>query len=262
MLLCYSALSPFCRKVRMVLDWKGVAVEIFDSCDVRKYPAYNPRAEIPVLVDEGLTVVNSADILAYVDRKLPTLELYPRDAAAYAVVRAWEREADTLVDAIVTDAAIWKWANLPPPPEGLIDAARRDLAPVLDRMESALVSSDFIAGSLSVADFALYPHIGAARLLGLTDGAVSRPGVDAWLRRLRETSWGSDDLALVRAWWLNRETQDVDTRRINWGTHRLEWFMANGFHDRFLEEIRADRVLWSVGPHNNALNSPLTPARA
>lgn len=125
MLLCYSALSPFCRKVSMILDWKGIAHEVFDSCDVAKYPGYNPRAEIPILIDDGLTVVNSADILGYLDRKHHELALYPRDARTYAEVRRWEREADTVIDAIVTDVAIFKWADIPPPPAGLLDAARR-----------------------------------------------------------------------------------------------------------------------------------------
>jgi glutathione S-transferase len=80
--LCYSALSPFCRKVRMVMDWKGITYSLFDGCAVESTPLYNPRAEIPVLVDGALTVSNSADILGYLDRKHPDLHIYPPEPVA------------------------------------------------------------------------------------------------------------------------------------------------------------------------------------
>ncbi len=87
------------------------------------------------MIDGDLTVVNSSDILGYLDRKHDDLALYPRDAVSYAQVRRWEREADTVIDAIVTDVAIFKWADIPPAPEGLLEAARRDLTPIYDELE-------------------------------------------------------------------------------------------------------------------------------
>jgi glutathione S-transferase len=261
MLLCYTALSPFCRKVRMVMDWKGVAHELFDSCDIAKYPAYNPRAEIPILVDGPLTVLNSADILGYLDRKFPAANIYPVDPAIFALVRAWEREADTLIDAIVTDVAIYKWADIAPPPDGLIDAARRDLADVYDRMEQALNGQDYIAGALSVADFALYPHIGSAQLISLGTNAERHPNVMAWLKRMATSETGQRDAKAKMIWWSTRDQHGLDTHRVNWGTHRLEWFLANGFIDHFAGEVKGDRVLWSVGPNSNAKHSPLAPSK-
>ncbi|OYW22971.1 MULTISPECIES: glutathione S-transferase family protein [unclassified Sphingomonas] len=259
MLLCYSALSPFCRKVRMVLDWKGIDHEVFDSCDIAKYPAYNPRAEIPILVDDGLTIVNSADILLYLDRKYPKLAIYPSDPAAYATVRRWERDADTAIDAIVTDVAIYKWADIPPPPPGLIDAAKRDLIRVYSELETLLDGRDYVVGALSVADFALFPQLGSAQLLRIGSTPEQHPRVFAWLARMGATPEGGRDTALKLEWWAKREEQDLDTKRINWGTYRLEWFLANGFLDHFAEEVKGNRVLWSVGPQANANNSPLAP---
>jgi glutathione S-transferase len=260
LVLCYTALSPFCRKVRMVMDWKGVEHELFDSCDIEKYPAYNPRAEIPILVDGSTTVINSADIHGYLDRTFPDKGIYPRDAATYALVRRWELEADTLVDAIVTDVGIYKWADIPPAPNGLIDAARRDLSDLFDRMELALSGLDFVAGLLSVADFALYVHISSAQLLQIGTDETRHPKVMAWLRRMMATDEVQRDTEARMKWWATRDQHGLDTHRINWGTHRLEWFLANGFIDHFVEEVKGGRVLWSVGPNNNAKHSPLAPA--
>lgn len=260
MLLCYSALSPFCRKVRMVMEHHEIAFELFDSCDIARYPAYNPRAEIPILVHQGLTVVNSADILAYLDRLYPDRAIYPKNPRDWALVREWEREADTLIDAVVTDVAIYKWADLPPPPTGLDVAARRELGHVFDRIEAQLDGQEWLAGTLSVAEFALYPHLSAAQILGIGANIDRHPRVIAWLERIARTAVGRQDRRHVGAWWADRANADVDTRRINWGTHRLEWFLANGFLDHFVEEVRQDRVLWSVGPNSNARNNPLAPS--
>jgi glutathione S-transferase len=262
MLLCYTALSPFCRKVHMVLDWKGVECDVFDSCDIAKYPAYNPRAEIPILIDGPVTVVNSSDILGYLDRKLHSLEIYPADPSTYALVRQWEREADTFIDAVVTDVAIYKWAAIPAAPDGLLEAARVDLADVYDRMEAALAGSQFMVGVLSVADFALYPHISSAQMLRIGANADRHPHVVSWLERMAATEICQKDTAAKMKWWETRDQHGLDVHRINWGTHRLEWFLANGFLDRFVEEVRQDRVLWSVGPHSNAKHSPLYPAKS
>lgn len=257
MLLCYSALSPYCRKVRMVIDWKGLSYEVFDSCDIKKYPGYNPRGEIPILVDGNLTVVNSADILGYLDRKHGELELYPRDANLYAHVRRWERDADTVIDAIVTDVAIFRWADIPLAPTGLLEAARRDLEPIYDELENALDGNEYVVGELSIADFALYPQLGSAQLVNIGTSPQRHPKVIEWLKRMANLPECKRDTAFKLQWWATRNDQDLDTKRINWGTFRLEWFLAAGFLDRFVEEVRHDRVLWSVGPSNNAKNSPL-----
>ena len=85
--LAYTALSPFCRKVRMAMEYKGIEFSIVPGDHITEVPAFNPRAEVPVLIDGLIVVCNSPDVLAYVDRKFARLPLYPADAAAYAQVR-------------------------------------------------------------------------------------------------------------------------------------------------------------------------------
>jgi glutathione S-transferase len=259
MILCYTALSPFCRKVALVMDWKGLTHDVIDSCDIEKYPAFNSRAEIPILIDGSITVVNSADIHGYLDRKFPAHAVYPKDPEAYNLVRQWEREADTLIDAIVTDVGIYKWADIPPGPPTLIEAARRDLGEVYDRLEQAMAGRDFIAGELSVADFAVYVHLSSAQLLKIGSDEKRHPSVMAWLARMMTTKEVQRDTQARMKWWATRHQHGLDTQRLNWGAYRLEWFLANGFIDHFVDEVKGDRVLWSVGPNNNAKHSPLAP---
>lgn len=261
--LSYTALSPFCRKVRMAMEWMELEFEIFDSCDVRKYPAFNPRAEVPLLEDGATSVRNSATIVDYLHVRFPGApSLLPRDPRAFATCKEWELVADTMLDPIVTNCAIFRFGDLPEPPVGLEEAAAADLAEICRRLDAALECRDHVAGKLSVADFALYPHLLAAQRIGLGAPIAGHANVTRWLRAMMTSPVGKADLLAVRKWWDAREDQDVETDRINWGTYRLEWFLAHGFHDWFYREIERDAVLWSVGPRNNALNSPLHPGRA
>jgi glutathione S-transferase len=222
-------------------------------------PAFNPRAEVPVLIDGDFVVCNSPDILGYLDRKFPERPVYPAGAREYAEVREWERFADTQVDPIMTVIGNWKFAELPAMPDGLLGAARRDLQPMYDRIEAQLQNREYLCGEISAADFALYPQVGSGAALGLTLDRTRHRTVYGWLRRMRDCAEGQSDLAAAREWWANREQKTTDTERVNWGTFRLEWLLANGGVEFFVDQVRRDKVLWSVGPNNNARNSPAAP---
>jgi glutathione S-transferase len=260
MVLSYTALSPFCRKVRMAMEFKGLAFELAPGDNVMEIAAFNPRAEVPVLIDGATVVCNSPDILAYLDRKFPERPLYPAEAGAYADVRDWERLSDTHLDAILIVLGNWAFADLPPMPAGLFEAARRDANRVYDQLEERLTTRDFVCGSISAADFALYPQVSAGAALRVPLDRERHVGTLAWLKRMRARPEGQTDLAAAREWWANRERQTSDTKRVNWGTFRLEWLLANGHTDWFADQVRQDKVLWSVGPNSNARNSPHAPA--
>jgi glutathione S-transferase len=69
-----NAFSPFARKVRMVLDLKELNFETIDGLDKtneRALKTVNGRVEVPTLVDGKIVVVNSADIVAYLEHRYP-----------------------------------------------------------------------------------------------------------------------------------------------------------------------------------------------
>lgn len=99
-----SAFSPFARKVRMTLEYKELNYEAVDGLLKSNHAALravNGRIEVPALVDDDIVVVNSADIVAYLDYRYPLKCVYPEDPAARVHARAWERVADTFVDPIL-----------------------------------------------------------------------------------------------------------------------------------------------------------------
>jgi glutathione S-transferase len=213
MQLAYTALSPYCRKVRMAMQYKGLDFEIVTADHVNEVPAFNPRAEVPVLIDGDVVVCNSPDILGYIDREFPERPLYPAAAREYAEVREWERFADTQVDPIMTVIGNWKFAELPAMPDGLLGAARRDLLPMYDRIEARLANREYLCGEISAADFALYPQVGSGAALGLTLDRTRHRTVYSWLRRMRDRPEGQSDLAAAREWWANREQRRRVLRR-------------------------------------------------
>ncbi len=174
-------------------------------------------------------------------------------------MRKWERQADTWADAIVTNMAIWKWANIGNRPEGLAEASAVEMAQLYDELEDDLCNGPFVnEHSVSAADFALYPHLSAANFLGLSSSTTKHPKIARWFDAMRSLKPVQQDALAVKQWWSNRTPTSVEEDRVNWGTYRLEMFMAMGFHKHFVNEIEAGRVLWSVGPQRNHAASTVT----
>jgi glutathione S-transferase len=256
MLVLYdSPLSPFCRKVRMVLEYKQLAFDTVVDSRAQDWGKFNRRAEIPILLHDDLTILNSADIVSYVEDSFPEVPVVPRDPKRRVVARYWERTADTLVDAIVTNMAIWTWAEIGPRPEGLLEANQAEIQDVYDDLERALGDKPFVCGELTVADMALFPHLMAAWHLELRCDPARHPAVAAWQQRMRHLEVCRADIERVREWWKKRTDSSLETEKVNWGTHRLELYLAQGFHERLVDDIRQDRVLWSVGPRRNSLRA-------
>jgi hypothetical protein len=126
-----SWFSPFARKVALGLELKGLDYEAVDALAREFRPELkkvNPRAEVPVLIDDGLVIVNSSDILQYLELRYPRPALYPADIGERVAARALERLADHRFDPIVVDCSFWKWAEREDqPPAGLLAAGQRDL---------------------------------------------------------------------------------------------------------------------------------------
>ena len=243
-----SAFSPFARKVRMVLEHKGLDFEAVDGllkANHEALKAANGRIEVPALIDGDITVVNSADIVSYLEFRYPANPVYPEAPAARVHARAWERAADSFIDAILIDVSYWKWADREDRmPEGLLDAARADLRRVYDALESELVERAFVSGPLSVADIALFPHIASAKAMEVEFSAQEHPHLASWFKRMRALPICAADLQRAREYVANVKERDVERRRIFWRGDRIEWMLARGFHEWFFNEIEEQRVLW------------------
>ncbi|MGH6905404.1 MAG: glutathione S-transferase family protein [Geminicoccaceae bacterium] len=240
--------SPFARKVRLVLDLKGLNYETVDGLDranARALEAVNSRIEVPTLVDGDVTVVNSSDIVAYLEDSHPEPPVYPRDPAARVRARAWERCADTVIDPILADISYWSWAERPDAmPTGMREAAQRDLDQIYEALERDLEDQEFVCGDLSIADIALFPHLSAVRALGVAFSPERYPRVSAWVKRMRSIELCRADLERARTYLADIRARNLERRRIFWRGDRIEWVLARGYHDWFMQEIMEGRVIW------------------
>src|SRR5262252_2117363 len=134
-----SWFSPFARKVALALELKGLQYEAIDALRRDFHSTLvtlNPRAEVPVLVDRDITVVNSSDILLYLEMAYPSPAIYPLSVKDRVAARALERAHDRHFDPILVAASLWKWAERPDePPAGLNQAAQKDIDIALERLE-------------------------------------------------------------------------------------------------------------------------------
>ena len=252
-----SAFSPFARKVRMTLEYKGLNYEAVDGLLKSNHAALkavNGRIEVPALVDDGIVIVNSADIVAYLDYRYPAKRVCPGDPAARVHARAWERVADTFVDPILVNISYWKWAERPDKmPDGLLEAARTDLRSVYEALDKELADHEFVSGPLSIADIALFPHVSSARAMEVEFSVQDHPNLGRWFKQMRALPICAADSKRARDYVASMKDRDIEKRRIFWRGDRIEWMLARGFHAWFFNEIKEDRVAWP-GP---ALPAPM-----
>jgi glutathione S-transferase len=192
--LYYGSGSPYAWRAWYALEHKGIAYDMktlsFDK-EENKRPDFlklNPRGKVPVIVDDGFALYESAAIVEYLEDKKPgEPRLFAADPRQRAVQRRMMREADQYVAPALTALALL----LRPGAEGAtpdkIAAATAALKAELALWEAAL-TGDYLAGALSAADFTFYPQVALvqrfmARAKPAPAGLLG-PKVTAWAKRM------------------------------------------------------------------------------
>lgn len=88
--------SPFCMKVRAILDHKGVAYERVNPLGsaLLKVRRRGRIGKVPAIEIDGEMIVDSTDIAYALDERFPELPLLPEDARERALCHAIEDWAD------------------------------------------------------------------------------------------------------------------------------------------------------------------------
>lgn len=159
-----AALSPFVRKVRVVLREKNLPYEHIHIDPARKpeyFHALSPLGRIPVLKDGDRVLVDSGVICTYLDGQYPQTPLRPADPAALAQVLWFEKFADYELAPLMTFTVFRQrvLASLRggTPDEVAVNVALNEkLPPLLDYLEKQVKKVDYIANDIfSVADIAM-----------------------------------------------------------------------------------------------------------
>jgi glutathione S-transferase len=106
--LYHASISNCSQKVRLCLDekglvWEGHEVNLRASEHLTsEFLSINPRGVVPVLVDNGVVVNESNDIIQYLEDKFPEPTLSPRSASDESAMQTWLALWDETQPAIKT----------------------------------------------------------------------------------------------------------------------------------------------------------------
>ncbi len=200
MIKLYSApLSLFGKKVEVALHEKGIAFErvLVAFTQSRGYSpkhpdvlASNPKGQVPVLVDDDLTLFDSTVILEYLEDAHPLPPLYPCTPAERARCRLLELFADEIM--LVPLRALMHRTGPRPGDTALWDSweekagqAMTTHADQFGDLDERLEGRAHFCGEFSVADIAVFMMVFyAQRLAG--PRLAPFPRLATWYRRLKE----------------------------------------------------------------------------
>lgn len=157
-----------------------------------EYLAINPNGKVPTLVDEDFVVWESRAINGYLAAKAPEKNLNPTDPRARATVEQWSNwqaiHFGPAIQAVAFERVQKKLFGMGEPDEAAIAGQLKTVATLLPILDAALAGKTWIAGDLSLADFALATNFmlrGPARL-----GIDAYPNIIAWIERVEAlSSW-------------------------------------------------------------------------
>ena len=184
-------LSLFGAKAQIASREKGLDFELvmvpFDQGDnyQPKHPEVlrvNPKAQVPVLVDDEVELFDSTQIFEYLEDRYPSPALWPREIAARARARQLELRADE-----VFFPQVYKLFGLQ---DDMQSAPARAACAACERiygeLEQLLMQGrEYLAGPYSYADIAFYMACVFADRKG-AGMSEATPGLLAWRTRVGE----------------------------------------------------------------------------
>jgi glutathione S-transferase len=187
------ASSPNSRKVRALvyeldLHPTFVSLNVFKG-EHKKSPelaAKNPNVKLPVLEDGDFTLWESNAILNYLAAQRPERGLSPLEPKRRAEVDRWLFWQTAHLGPPVTRVAIERFmkkiTKRGEPDQAIVDAGVAEFAAACKVLDASLVGREYVAGELSVADFALWGYYALGAVAGLD--VAPYPQLSAWLSRL------------------------------------------------------------------------------
>jgi len=234
-------LSPYARKVKIVLEHKGVPYQrVFVNplaADIVEFAAISPLLEVPCLVDDddGTAVFDSTTMLEYVEDKWPAPPSLPATPAERARVRMLEELCDTQLEAVnwgLMEVRFFRRAE-GAEADGLLAAARAQLDRFWTRLDRELDGRPWMNGaSFGRGDAAVIPHITGSAFFGAPlDAKHAR--LAAWAARCAEQPAVRADAEQLATWVRENLGGGAGGQGgmpvvRQYRDHRLEWMLKSG----------------------------------
>ncbi|GAB4310046.1 MAG: glutathione S-transferase family protein [Roseovarius sp.] len=191
--LYHVPLSPFCRKVRLVLAEKRIECELIEERYWEPTAAFlrrNPAGKVPVLKLDDRILTESTAICEYIEERFPEPPLMPRAAEARYEVRRLVAWFDDKFHAEVTSKLLYERVNKKIMKRGFPDSARvkagaRAIKFHLDYMSALLDERRWLGGDvMTLADFAAAAHLSALDYISDVDWNRSQTLKD-WYAKIK-----------------------------------------------------------------------------
>jgi glutathione S-transferase len=193
-LLYHLPLSPYARKVRLVLAEKRLPFELRVEKVWQRRPEYlelNPACTVPTLVeDNGRVVPDSAVICEYLDEAYPEMALMGRTVDERIEVRRLVSWFDHKFAAEVSRNLLWEKnmkqaLGLGAPEASALRAGYANFKHHLMYIGWLAEHRKWLAGAqLSMADFAAAAFLSSLDFIGDVDWSVSAPAKE-WYARMK-----------------------------------------------------------------------------
>ncbi|MDD5275112.1 MAG: glutathione S-transferase family protein [Methylovulum sp.] len=167
----YASGSPFAWKVWLALEHKQLPYELklmsLQNGELKKtdFLAINPRGKIPVLVEDGTAIRESAVIVEYLEERYPDRPLFPGNAQDRATVRRVIAEVNNYLYPVarrLLEQTLFRSDDSGDP--AVIAQVLTELQQELSYFEDTLLG-DYFADELSAADFTFYPMLALLKRL-------------------------------------------------------------------------------------------------
>jgi len=191
--LYHFCLSPFSRKVRLVLAEKKIEVELIEERYWEERPDFvrlNPAIKVPVLKTDKLVLPDSNAICEYLEETHPTPPLLPKGAQERAEVRrlvAWfdDKFYHDVTRNLLGERVFKKVMGGGYPDSKNVKTGARKIKMHLDYMEFLLERRRWLAGNqMTMADFAAAAQLSCLDYISDVDWNRSEPVKD-WYAKIK-----------------------------------------------------------------------------
>ncbi|MGF1457292.1 MAG: glutathione S-transferase family protein [Alphaproteobacteria bacterium] len=188
-----SSLSPFVRKVRIVLAEKGLdytldQVNVFNPPDW--FLAISPLKRIPVLKDGHATLPDSSAICGYLEKRSPDPALYPRVPFDFGRALWFEEYADSEFAGAIglgcfRPVVVSRLMGKEPDHAAARKTCEERLPRYLAYLEGEITGrTHFVGEALSIADIAVASQLVNLRHTGYMAAAGTYPSLTAHFQRM------------------------------------------------------------------------------
>jgi glutathione S-transferase len=191
--LYHLPLSPYCRKIRLVLAEKRIEVELMEEKPWERrmdFLRMNPAGQVPVLRIDDLVLADSGAISEYLEETCPEPPLLPANPAGRAEARrltAWfdDKFHNEVTANLLYERVNRKLSRSGYPDSEKIKAGMRNIKYHLDYIGWLMDHRRWLAGDqLTIADFAAAAQLSCLDYIGDVDWTRSA-GLQEWYAKIK-----------------------------------------------------------------------------